>query len=543
MHPLLDVRRLAGVFIALLLAACSSGGGGNADEDQRIGLSAESLSFAAAAPDSSTPATQVVTATFGSDIANVSVVHTGAAVARVTSTGSGRTATISVEPVEPSALGPGIFSSTLAVTGYFCADAGCTSLRPGNTETVRVSYQISPLVRLVSPYVSAADTPGLVILRGYGFSRFAVTGVRFGTANGTELRLFSDSEARVTHPALTAGSYPVELIIPTHTGAVPTQATLVVVEAPDYAAQTLDYPQAVTTLRSLIYDAQRQALIVAADDRIIRYAFANGAWGAPTQVTLANLRDVALSSNGTQLFALSTTDLHPYDAADLAPQPMIDGPTLATNVTFKNLVVTNENRALITTGTNQSSATTLYEWLAGTTQITPMVTSGINAAGNNATPAIAANRLAAVFVQGHSSTTAAQVVFVYSASTRTFAPTEIEVLPNGVLTAIDRDSTRFAINGRNVYDANFETFGTLPASTAAVAFSPDGKRLYTYDTTEQAILTFDSATDRNTNALPRIGDAAPVVAAPGNAPRMIISPDGGTLFLAGTNRLVIQPAP
>jgi hypothetical protein len=134
-----------------LLAGCGGGSGG--DESTRTEISTNAISFTAAGPDVATPPSQVITATFGSEIAHLAVVHSGTAVNTVTSTLNGRTATITVEPVSPATVGPGAFIGAVAVTGYTCADSTCSKLAAGTTSTVSVSYQISPVVQLVTPYV------------------------------------------------------------------------------------------------------------------------------------------------------------------------------------------------------------------------------------------------------------------------------------------------------------------------------------------------------------------------------------------------------
>ena len=71
-----------------------------------------------------------------------------------------------------------IFSSRNArrhfSTGYFCADANCSRLEAGESQTFSVNYQVSPTVVTVAPYVATAGVSNTAILRGAGFLGFGV---------------------------------------------------------------------------------------------------------------------------------------------------------------------------------------------------------------------------------------------------------------------------------------------------------------------------------------------------------------------------------
>jgi hypothetical protein len=150
--------------LVALLSAC--GGGGDDDQSVHTELSTNSITFTADSPDAATPAAQTVTATFGADVAHLSVLHAGPGIVRVTSSSTGRTAQISIEPEAPSSIGTGAFTSSVAVTGYVCADAACSTLAAGNTATVTVKYQVSPIVSHVAPYVATAGKAAAAVIRG-----------------------------------------------------------------------------------------------------------------------------------------------------------------------------------------------------------------------------------------------------------------------------------------------------------------------------------------------------------------------------------------
>jgi hypothetical protein len=89
-----------------------------------------------------------------------------------------------------------------------------------------------------------------------------------------------------------------------------------------------------------------------------------------------------------------------------------------------------------------------------------------------------------------------------------------------------------------LYDAQFNVLGALPDGAAPFVISPDGSSAYAYNAASGSVLKFGISG----------GGAAEtgrsVVAPPGTQmTEMTISPDGGTLFLAGTTSVVIAPAP
>lgn len=541
MHYLPGARRVAGFLLVSLLAGCSGGGGD--DDPTGTQISTNAISFSAAAPDAATPASQVFTATFGEDIAHLAVIHSGDAVADVASTMNGRSAQITVTPTAPSTVGPGAFTGAVAVTGYTCADSTCSRLSACSTSTVAVSYQVSPVVKLVTPYVAISGVSDSVVIRGIGLGSFSIQGARFGDTAATSITAVSATEFRATHPALAAGTYTVRLISSTHQGDIPSNATLVVVDPVAYAATTLTYPVAPTEARRLVYDAERRALVAvtdAAGGSIIRYAYDGAAWGAPVNAA-AGLRDIALSAKGTQLYGVTATAVTPIDPITLALGTAITAPSPPANSFLKNIVVGNDDRALITTGIASSTATAGYLYDPVTAAV---VTNSVSL--NNATPTMAANGATAIVSQGDPTLTADIAVYSYATSNNSLATTSVSLRQNAVAPAVDRAVTRVILNGLRVYGVvsnDLSLFGTLPDTTTAVVMKPNGTRAYTYDPTLGGIVTYDVSVDRDEAAYVALGAATPLVGNPGSGVKMIISPDGGTLFLAGSSQIVVQPTP
>lgn len=533
-------RRVAGFLLAGLLAGCSGGGGG--DEATRTEISTNAIAFSATGPAAETPAAQVFTATFGEDIAHLAVVHSGDAIASATSELNGRTAQITVVPTAPATIGPGPFVGAVAVTGYTCADSTCSRLSAGSTATVSVTYQVSPLIERVAPYVATAGTTDQVIIRGLGFLSFNVSGVRFGDTAATAFAVNSTgTEIVATHPALTAGSYPVHVDASNHQGDIPSTVALVVQDPTAFAATTLAHVAGTTAVRSLSYDAERHALLLVTDtppsNPIVRYVYESGAWSAPAQAPGAFL-DAALTSDARQIYGITATTLVPVDPVTLALGTAVSAASLVENSALKNIVVGNDNRALVTTSLTTSGSTQGY--------IYDPTSATLNLNGttlNNATPVMSGNGSGAIVVQGDPSLTSDIPVYLYSTSSNSLTASAVSLRQNTVVPAIDRAISRVVLNGLRVYDGNLALLGTLPETTAAVILRPNGSRAYAYDPTAGGILVYDISVDRDEAAYTALGAVTPLAGDPGSGVRMAITPDGGTLFLAGSTQIVVLPTP
>lgn len=524
-----------------LLAGCSGGGGG--DEATRTEISTNEINFSVSSPSAATPAAQEFTVTFGEDIAHLAIVHSGDAIASATSVLTGRTARVTVVPAAPSSIGPGPFVGAVAATGYTCADPTCSKLSAGSTATVTVNYQVSPVIERVAPYVATAGVSDTVLIRGLGFSRFNVSGVSFGGTAGTAYTVNTNgTEILATHPALTAGTYTVHVNASNHEGEIPSEVSLLVQDPVAYAATTLAHVPSTGAVLSLKYDAERQSLLLVpetgASNPLVRYVYQNGAWSAPTQVA-GGFVDAALSADGRQIYGITSTTLVPVDPVTLALGTAVAAPSLATGSILKNIVVGNDTRALVTTYSNTSGATQGYIYNPASS------TLSLNGTGLiDATPAMSGNGSGAIVVQGDPSITTAPAMYVYTTTGNELSSNSLpSLLQNTVQPAIDRTFSRVVINGTRVYDGNLAFLGTLPDTTVAVAIKPNGTRAYAYDATAGGILVYDISVDRDEAAYAALGAVTPLAGNPGSGVRMAITPDGGTLFLAGSAQIVVQPTP
>jgi hypothetical protein len=523
-----------------LLGACSSGSDdGSATRSTEIDVSTNELLFTAAGPTADAPAPQNITATFGEGVVHLAVINNSTNLADVTSVVSGQSAEITVTPLAPSELGSGVFNAAVAITGYFCADANCTSLSAGNTQTVNIRYQVSPVIQRIAPYTATAGVSDEAVIRGVGFGSFAPQGVRFGDAAATEFTVVNDTELRVTYPALAAGTYEIQIDIPNHEGDLESTASLLVLEPTDYAAQTLAYSGSVSTVNRVIYDAERSALLVATDAALLRYPSTGGVWGTPASVAVEGLRDISLTMDGSRVLAVTSGSLIPADPVTLARgTATAPASALASGVFLKNIAVINDERGVITTGRNDNSPSSLYLYSPEQTSLTQLTQQL-----NNATPAVAANGAAVIFVQGHSSASNNLPVYLFTTGNGQFEVTAASLHQNTVPPTVDRFASRAVLNGTQVRGTGFALFGTLPSSTVAVALKSDGTRAYAYDPTAGGIVTYNTSADNDEKAYSAVGTTTPLAGDPGSGVKMTISSDSRTLFIAGNARIVVQPTP
>jgi hypothetical protein len=460
----------------------------------------------------------------------------------VTSSGvSGDAAALTLVPSALVALPNGASSAT--VTFSFSNATGASGqLTLGVTVNVNL-----PSVNFVSPYVASSNTPGRIILRGAGFSSVAGRPIAIGSTTVSTYTVVNNSEIQLDHPALAAGSYPVKIETALGIDRTDGAADLVVVTPPSFAATTLAYPNAnAKTPLNVIYDAERRALVVpvaypgaGSGGDILRYAYSGSSWAAtPISQYVPTFRDLALSPDGKKLISVSDSSITQFDSSTLATGTITNATGYGGFYYLKNAAMTNDGKMLVTTGLNGSGSTavTAYDvrsasFLAVSSYPTNYLYFG--------TPGASSDGSRVVFVQG--SLSPAPSVMQYDASTGSLTTTGINRNQSGT-PSLDRTGSRIVINGSLVFDRNFVQIGSIPCSAMQTALSPDGSRAYCYSA-GGLLRRYDLSVSPVAGVFPEIGSGITLAGNPGASPKLALSPDGGTMFIAGQSGIVIQPLP
>jgi len=433
--------------------------------------------------------------------------------------------TASLVQAQINALSNGVYTGSITVT-------------PASSPpfAVPVTLTISRTqVSYVAPYVATSGTTADVIIRGENFGLVTIQDVKFGGISASTFSVISDTEVRATHPALTAGSYPVQL--QNNSGFNNSLANLVVVDAPVYSATTLAYPGAPSQpVYAIRYDAERKALILARGLSIQRYVYSSGAWGAPASIPVFNLHDVALSTDGSLLLATSS------GSADTGVT-QIDATTLSIGTTtndtingiytylVKPLAVANDGTAVVVSAYSPACGNMIRYRVRN-----PVVTA---MGGNTCSPAqVGGSADGSIIIAG---TSIAGAVYAFNASTQALSVTGIP-LSLTAAPVLNRSGSQIVLNNTRVYNAGFNYLGGLPNTTLAVTLSPNGGIAYTYDSSG-SVRKFDLTGALVAGIYPEIGTGTTLAGSPGTGVRMTITPDGGTLFIAGISQLVVQPTP
>ena len=429
------------------------------------------------------------------------------------------------------------------------------------TKTIPVTFVINDAaVNFVSPYVLPTGAGGNVIVRGHGFSALnsGSATVQFGALAPTTATVVSDTEIRVAAPTA-AGSYTITVSDGTKIMSGRTGLKLLVVSPTAFPAATiarLFTPPG--PVGNLIYDAERRSLYVMDGDanRIERYRFntVTGGWAADAVVAGAagaiNPR-IALSPDGTELDKTSGGPMlhrvNPATLGLLSPGSVSPVSVLGTGASLNLIGFANDGRAI---GNTQAPATgiTLYRYdmltqqFAALSNQVDMTSRTIAASGDGSLLVLPTfESLAPGFEKP---------VFTYDASTGTL--TQRAVTTSGTENvSVSRDGSRIilvsfpnsASQTTTVYDGSFTALGTLPAGLAGFVISPDGSTAYAYFPSSGLIRKFNLNSPNGTGGFTEVGGGVAITSPGTFFSSMAITPDGGTVFLAGRQNVIVQPAP
>lgn len=450
------------------------------------------------------------------------------------------TLTAQIDEAKLNALDNGVYTGKITLTP-----------KVGDPSTITATLHVNRTeARLTSPGTEVAGSAMEVTIRGDNFDEVTVTGVRFGDVPATAFRVVSPTEIRATHPALPAGSYPVTVESSEHLGR--NISTLSVVDPPVMAAVSMAHPPATKWhAKGVVYDAPRQALFVglllndgSGQSRILRYRYNGTTWDAPTQVTVQRMTSLTLSMDGKRLLvgmdATTISQLDPTTLAVLDTSTSLDHP----NEYLATLPLTNDGYVL---GPLSLSGATGYSWVvkysirdAALIDYPPGVNlmsdySNAVASADGSTVLMGKNRYDGDSFQ------------LYQASTGSLESIHLNEEVYGMAT--DRAATRFVIGNSGIYDRSLSLLGRLPDGLSNAVMTRDGSRVYALDL-DRKLWSFALGYVGDTFKVTQLGSPVTLVADPSPndglvhyASEMTISPDGGTLFIAGSKRVVVMPVP
>lgn len=439
----------------------------------------------------------------------------------------GDSVTVSLRPARLEELAPGDYSGFVSFD--FTGAHISTAQLP-----VQFTYRL-PKVSLAMPYVAIAGSTEPVILRGEGFDHLTTERILFGATAATAITRISDTELRVTPPALPAGRYTVA--VEKQSNVTRTLADLVVVDpvAYTYAAQASAGEKS-----RIIYDAERRSVYVCnrTSGRVERYAFNAGAWTRSTSEVMGGLRTMALAPDGSEITAVSGGILS-LDPSSLTAT-FRPGSPFFTGVLAEQMEYGNHGWATITgsAGTGVSNGAAAYDFrshhVLSASYGRPYFSGRIASALDGSRKIFA-----------HQGAPTPQPVSYEDISAGVYVTTDVMRDVESVVA--DRTGDRVVLVGTGateVFDRDFSLLGNLPVTTLAVALTPNGERAYTYDS-GGSVRAFDltASLGSSSSLYPEIGTATAPADAPGTGIVMTLSLDSNTLFIAGNQRVLVMPVP
>jgi hypothetical protein len=439
--------------------------------------------------------------------------------------------------------------------GTFTVSANVTFTAGLVTRTVPVTLTVNdPGVYSVAPYIATVGVGGEVFLRGYGFSVLdpATLQVQFAGLRALTATIVSDTEIRATYapmtPAVTPGNVGISVSDATHVIPQRFGARFLVVTAPRFLPATSARPANPGAVGNLIYDAERQAIYLmdADNNRIERYRFDNN-WAPEIffyGASLGNPR-LALVPGGDRLVKTHGNSILLLNALDLGSLGFFDSSGLLGAGAILNQIAVANDGGAVGGAFAPNSGISLYRFDVLSQRFSELSTQSDMA---NRTIVASENGDTLVLPTFESLVASfAKPVFIYNATTgalsqkgvSTTATERASVSRTGARMILATDSSSNPTT--RVYDYDGTTLsvrGDLPTGANGFVISPDGNTAYAYYSANSTLRKFDLTAP----GFPL--RASPSVDAPGGQfAQLTISPDGGTIVMAGTQNVVVVPAP
>lgn len=390
-----------------------------------------------------------------------------------------------------------------------------------------------PYVEYVSPHVAVSGTTEEIILRGSAFSQITNETLNCGTQTASSYVVNSDVEMRVVCPALTSGTYEMELLNKLNINR--NHAVLNVVDGAGYAAEVIS---STGTKSRIIYDPVRESVYIAdiQNGLIESYKYDNtilagSKWGVSSSVYISGLSDIALSTDGSYLYSVSSDTGRYFN--EINP----DSLEIDRAVSWGGLAGINSVAFL-----NGGDAIQTFDFSGKTINA---IRIKRNSAGSYIWPQIL-NAVVGKSRDGRRGLIASQdanpavAVYYLDAAAEPFmsSPT----LPASSLTrnasniSSDRTGSKWVLDHTAIYSNTFLSLFNLPVTTQSSLLSHDGLFAYTVDS-NGSIRKF------NLSDFSEIGTGTTLATTPGANPVMTMSHDGGRLFIAGDQNFIIMATP
>jgi hypothetical protein len=418
-------------------------------------------------------------------------------------------------------------------------------------------------IDFVSPNVAVSGASREVIIHGDRLDAGGGCTVRFGAQAATACTVISANEIHATHPALAEGTYSITLQAAASALSLARLHAVDPIDDASIAVPAAAYGFPVERPHSLRYDARRQTLYLInsrANQRGLLNAYTrqtNGQWlSAIVGTDLAAMYDIRLAADGDTLL-LSSQSI--TSEASMLYLPLDGGfPTIGYRYSpgdaatmFTSFAIANDGNAIVLSAT-QAGGSLRSAWAM--TSRRPDYYSDLGPAdmrppsirltpSNSSTADLFIDGSAGASLDGSrvllaSGTQSAGTHNLYSYDPRTGHLSDTGRALKADSIQLDRTGNRIVLNHANVYDGTLQLLGALPVNTIASALSPDGEHVYVYGS-DHHIKRLNSTT------LTELMDWSATQPA-GNVSQgilMTMSPDGGTLFVAGTDFVLIENVP
>lgn len=275
------------------------------------------------------------------------------------------------------------------------------------------------------------------------------------------------------------------------------------------------------------------------------------------EMSIPGLCALTFANDGSKLLALASYSLLQLDPANpsLATATTIAAPFQQSSATgspyFTGMALANDGYALVSSGIlNATGGTATYLYSSSTTTFIPLAASlTLYSWPFGGSPALSVSADGSLVLAAQTGLSPTPPVFQYSPQTTLLTQSRINVNQlSGQPAAMNSSAAKrvvYDINTNSVYDSSYTLLGKIPGAVRVLTVNRQGTRVYALNQ-DSTLHTYDLTAATVGGNYPEVGSGSTQtvpVSGGGVAVRMTISPDGGTLFLAGDTGVAVIPAP